>query len=146
MMNSVPLGARLVLSIATLAYGAGPFVTDMNKTHLLHPAWPGHARFHLMWSSLSQLAVSAIALWLVWGDGSGSPERCKLAAGIGLCMTSGFWGAFGLKKTFHVTLHDPQGIPPLWGRLDGNLIAVFVIDGLLLWGWWLLPAEGLASR
>ena len=146
MISSVPLEARLVLTLATLAYGVGPFATDMNRTHLLHPAWPGHARFHLMWAALSQLAISAVALWLIWGGGSNPIERCKLATVMGLCMISGFWGALVLKKWFRGTLHDPKGIPPLGGKVDGNLIAVFVIVSLLLCGWWLLPANGLGSR
>ena len=144
MIPGVPLEARLVITLATLAYGVGPFLMDMNRTHLFHPAWPGHARFHLMWSALSQLAVSAVALWLIWGGETSSPERCKLAVVIGLCMNSGFYGALVLRKWFKGTLHDPKGIPPLGGKVDGNLIAVFVIVALLCWGWWLLPATGLA--
>lgn len=130
--------AQWALTLATLAYGVGPFVTDMNRTHLLHPAWTGHARFHLMWSALSQLGVSMFALWLIWGKG-GTSARCEMAAVIGFCMTSGFWGALILKKWFGGTLHDPHGIPPLAGKVDGNLIALIAIVGLLLWGWWLLP-------
>jgi hypothetical protein len=111
----------------------------MNRTHLFHPAWTGHARFHLVWSALSQLAISLIALRLIWDQGAAAALRCEYAAIIGFCMTSGFWGAWALRKWFKGTLHDPQGIPPIGGKLDGNLIAVFLIDGLLLWGWLLLP-------
>lgn len=131
--------ARLLITLGTLAYGVGPLVTDINKTHLFHPAWPGHARFHLVWSILSQLSVSLVALWLVWADGGNSVERCKLAALIGFCMTAGFWGALAVKNQFKGTLHDPKGIPPLFGRIDGNLIAILFIECLLGWGWRLLP-------
>ena len=140
MIHDVTLGAKLTLTAATLAYGFGPFITDMNKTHLTHPAWTGHARFHLLWASLSQLAISAIALWLIWREDVRSAGNCALAAVIGLCMTSGFFGALIFKRVFNGTLHDPKGIPPLWGKVDGNLIAVTIIDGLLIWGWALLPA------
>jgi hypothetical protein len=139
MIHDVTIGAKLTLTAATLAYGFGPFITDMNKTHLTHPAWTGHARFHLLWASLSQLAVSAVALWLVWGEDRPSARNCALAVMIGLCMTSGFFGALLFRKGFNGTLHDPKGIPPLWGRVDGNLLAVAAIDGLLIWSWALLP-------
>jgi hypothetical protein len=142
MIQEVTLGAKLTLTAATLAYGLGPFITDMNQTHLTHPAWTGHARFHLLWASLSQLAVSTLALWLVWGPARSPARNCTLAAVIGLCMTSGFFGALLFKKSFNGTLHDPKGIPPLWGKVDGNLLAVLAIDALLIGGWVWLPPVG----
>ncbi|HEY9249888.1 MAG TPA: hypothetical protein VIO38_12180, partial [Rariglobus sp.] len=65
--------------------------------------------------------------------------RCRLAGVIGLCMTGGFWVAWVLRKTYGGALHDPQGIPPLPGGIDGNLLAVIAIDGLLLAGLLLIP-------
>jgi len=131
MSDLISPGARWLITLATLAYGIGPFLIDMNRTHLVHPAWPGHARFHLFWSAVSQLAVAGLALWLVWGRGADPVWRCRLAAGIGLAMNFGFWIALLLRRTFRGTLHDPQGVPPLWGKVDGNLIAVIAITVLL---------------
>ncbi|MDB6115081.1 MAG: hypothetical protein JWQ83_1794 [Lacunisphaera sp.] len=131
MIETAPTAARWLITVATLAYGVGPFITDMNRTHLSHPGWIGHARFHLMWSAISQLAIAGVALWLVWTPGPDAAARCRLAAILGLGMTSGFWGALFFRKNFHGTLHDPQGIPPLWGKVDGNLVAVAAITGLL---------------
>jgi hypothetical protein len=132
----MPPDVRWLITAATLAYGVGPFIIDMNRTHLLHPAWPGHARYHLFWASVSQLAVAGIALWLTWGHFD-DPRWCaRLAIGIGLAMNSGFWAALVFRKFFGGTLHDPQGIPPLGGKVDGNLIAVTAITGLLLAALW----------
>jgi hypothetical protein len=136
------LQARLILTFATLAYGAGPWVTDMNRTHLFHPAWTGHARFHLVWAALSQSAISMVALRLLWDHGPYAVERCKYAVVIGACMTAGFWGALIIKRWYRGTLHDPEGIPPIAGKVDGNIIAVLLIDGLLAWGGLLLPLHG----
>lgn len=136
MPDPITSATRWLITLATLAYGVGPFIIDMNRTHLRHPAWPGHARFHLLWSALSQLAVAGIALWLVWGESADDVWRCRLAIGIGLALNSGFWVALLFRKTFHGTLHDPQGIPPLGGKVDGNLLAVLVITGLLLAALW----------
>ena len=111
----------------------------MNRTHLFHPAWTGHARFHLVWAALSQLAIAALAVRLIWDHGPSALARCEYAAMIGVCMTSGFWGALAIKRWYHGTLHDPHGIPPIAGKVDGNILAVLLIDGLLLWGWLLLP-------
>ncbi|MFT3781883.1 MAG: hypothetical protein QM790_07695 [Nibricoccus sp.] len=134
MNEPVPLIARVLITLATLAYGYGPFIVDMNKTHLLHPAWPGHARYHLMWASVSQAAVAGIALWLVWAEAPNALWRCRLGGVIGLAMTSGFFGALLTKKLFRGTLHDPQGIHPIAGKIDGNLIAVIGIASLLAAG------------
>lgn len=132
MSDAIPSDVRWLITVATLAYSVGPFLIDMNRTHLLHPAWPGHARFHLFWATASQLAVAGIALWLTW-VGAGDPRwLCRLAIGIGLAMNSGFWVALVCRKFFGGTLHDPQGIPPLAGKVDGNLLAVTAITGLLL--------------
>lgn len=138
MTELCPLAPRLLITAATLAYGFGPFVTDMNKTHVVHPAWPGHARFHLVWAASSQLAVSFIALWLLWQPSTEPVARAHLAAIIGLCLNSGFFAALAFKKLYRGTLHDPKGIPPLAGKVDGNLLAVAAIVGLLLGGLTLL--------
>lgn len=134
MPEMVPNAARLWITAGTLAYGLGPFIMDMNKTHLFHPNWTGHARLHLLWASVSQLAIAGLALWLTWTEAPDPIWRCRLAAIIGLCMTSGFWASMALRKTFQGTLHDPGGIPPIAGKVDGNVIAVLLIDGLLIIG------------
>src|ERR1043165_6913004 len=100
-MNAVlSSDVRWLVTAATLAYGVGPFLIDMNRTHLLHPAWPGHARFHLLWAAVSQLAVAGIALWLTWGHFDEPRWPVRLAIGIGLAMNSGFWVALVVRKLF----------------------------------------------
>jgi hypothetical protein len=128
-----PSTARWLISAGTLAYGLGPFLIDMNRTHLLHPQWTGHARLHLLWAAVSQLAIAGFALRLMW-SGYNVDCGCRLAAIIGLCMTSGFWVAIFLRKSFKGTLHDEGGVPPIAGKVDGNMIAVALIDLLLIGG------------
>ncbi len=133
------LWPRVLVTLATLAYAVGPFIVDMNKTHLRHPAWPGHARFHLMWAALGQLGVGAVALWFAWHGGDIAPGAAgvRVAILLGACFNAGFWGALVLRRRFGGTLHDPQGIPP-WRGIDGNLIAVGLIAGLLVAAWLML--------
>lgn len=123
---------RLLITAATLAYGLGPFIIDMNRTHLRHPKWPGHARFHLLWASVSQLGIAGLSLWLTWSSSPDSIYRCRLATIIGLFMTSGFWVAVILRKAYGGTLHDPGGIPPMVRKIDGNVIAVTIIQALFI--------------
>ncbi|WP_221030591.1 hypothetical protein [Actomonas aquatica] len=129
---------RVLVTLATLAYAVGPLIVDMNRTHLLHPAWSGHARYHLMWSTLGQLGVGLVALWLTWStDGSGDAVgRLRLAIVLGGCFNVGFWGALVLRRRFGGTLSDPGGVPA-WRGIDGNLVACALIGGLLIAAWWL---------
>ena len=134
---------RCLITAATLAYGLGPFIIDMNRTHLLHPRWPGHARFHLLLASASQLGIAGLALWLMWSSPDEPLFHCRIASIIGLCMTSGFWPAVIFRKTYGGTLHDAGGIPPIAGKFDGNIIAVIAIQSLLIAG--ILLSENLLS-
>lgn len=136
--GSVSLAARLVLTAVTVAYGVGPFVTDMNRTHLFNPQWTGHARLHLMWWACSQLLVALIAVGLIWSAGPDAAGRCRLAWGLGIAMVGGFFVAVALARRFQGTLHDPGTARKLWG-VDGNLLACLAMLVLLLVGWWLLP-------
>lgn len=131
--GQIALLPRLLVTAATAAYALGPFVIDMNRTHLLHPAWPGHARLHLMWAAVGQLGVGLIAAALVWWPGPFATERCRLAAALGLCFMTGFFVAAATARWFRGTLHDPRGVPPFHG-IDGNLVACTAITGLLVAG------------
>lgn len=130
-MSASLTAARWLITVATLAYGVGPLVTDMNRTHLLHPDWSGHARFHLVWASVAQLILAGIMLALLWRTDADRVASSRLAAIVGLGQTAGFWCALALRRFYRGALHDPQGIPPLGGKLDGNLLAVGVITLLL---------------
>ena len=122
---------RVLVTLATLAYAVGPLVVDLNRTHLRHPAWPGHARLHLLWAAVGQLGVGLLMLWRVWW-GAGDPVGLgQEAAVVGLLFTGGFWVALALRRFYGGTLHDPQGIPP-WRGIDGNLVAVALISAMLV--------------
>jgi hypothetical protein len=126
--------ARWMITLATVAYGAGTFAVDFNRTHLLHPAWPGHARFHLAWASITQFFTSLIALWLVWSGGPDLRWRCQLALLIGLGYVVAFFIAWMGARFYRGTLSDPGGIPPIAG-IEGNVVACLLIGGMLVAAW-----------
>lgn len=43
------LVGRLLMTVATLMYSLVPVVVDFTETHVFHPDWTPHARFHMVW-------------------------------------------------------------------------------------------------
>ena len=140
---------RGLMSVATLMYGVVPLVVDLTETHVFHPDWPAHARFHMVWL-LAQLTLTAgLALVLIWrkpppGDAlalaSGAPEarlaRIRLAAGLGFISLGSFYTSAITAPLYGGALAEPGGVAPVWG-LDANLVSFSAALVLLLAGLWL---------
>ena len=153
---------RWLMTVATLMYGVVPLLVDLTETHVFHPDWPGHARFHMVWL-LAQLAGTAgLALGLMWyrplqgtffassfRSGAGAARsadttdtaeaglwRVRLAGVLGLIALGSFYTSAITAGLYGGALADAQGVPPLWG-LDANLVSFSVALVLLLVGLWL---------
>ena len=66
--------AAVLLTLTAVVYGVIPLIVDISPTHILHPAWTAHARFHVVWqiSSYSGFGLLALALTLfLWNAGRG---------------------------------------------------------------------------
>ena len=59
-----------------------------NRTHLFHPEWHPHAKFHSIQLMVIAVVVSLTGLWLLWRP-SPEPEVGALAA---LAIPLGVWG------------------------------------------------------
>ncbi len=124
--------ARLLLTILVACQGLGTPAIDLNRTHAGHPLWPGHARFHVVWQSLTQALLSAVTLALVWSPRHRGAWPFYLAVALAAVPCLGFVLAQSLEPHFGATLSDPGGIPPLAVRfggkvrkIDGNAAAVY---------------------
>lgn len=127
--------ARLMLSVLAAAQGLAAVAIDLNRTHATHPLWPGHARFHVVWQTLTQALTGTLAVMLIWWAGPGSGARFYLAAAITAPSMLAFAGAAVARRLYGGTFHDPGGIAPLrmhLGRrvLDVDMNAVAVGAGL----------------
>jgi hypothetical protein len=128
--------ARVLLSLLCGIQGLATLVIDLNRTHATNPLWPGHARLHLVWQSMTVALVSIVALCLLWSPsalGLSSDQRFFLAALLASVSCFGFLLAFLGRRLYAGTLSDPNGIPPLHvsvaGRtfaFDMNLVAIVV--------------------
>lgn len=85
-----PLNARFtvgknLIALSTPSSGVGAFVADWNKTHLLNPAWPPHARFRdAQTTSLAAgLATATLAgLWRPADTAAEARRSLGLTGGI----------------------------------------------------------------
>jgi hypothetical protein len=114
--------AGLLLATAAI-YGIVPPLVDLSATHALHPDWPPHARFHMVWLLATNSALAAIVSWLVLAGGNESRlVRLRLASLLGVAALGGFVIATLAQGAYGGALSDPTGgVPPILG-LDGNLL------------------------
>jgi len=116
--------ARLALTLATLFYGFVPVLVDVSSTHLLHPAWSPHARFHMIWLLSVGVSTACLALWLLWVRQDGI-----LAGVLGFLFTGGFFVAALTRNLYGGAFTEPGGVETLLLGLD---IGIFAFGGNLV--------------
>lgn len=82
--------ARLMLSVALVASALIATAVDWNHSHLFHPDWHPHARFHGTLFILLTDAMCALALWLLWRRGA----EQRLPFQVGLWVMLALWLPF----------------------------------------------------
>ena len=122
--------ARCLLAAFCLLQGLATVVIDLNRTHATNPAWPGHARFHLVWQTAAFAWLAVLEVPLVLVAGSLQEQRFYLAAILAGIPMLGFFSAFIARSIYKGTLSDPNGMPSLkinfqgaTHRIDLNLVA-----------------------
>jgi hypothetical protein len=131
--------ARILLTLATLGYGAVTIKADFNKTHATNPQWTPHARFHVVWQILSYSGIGLIALGLIWLSGPLPIERLYLAAALALVVYAAFFVAALARPIFGGTLYDNNGYLPFKAPIgrahwDVNVTAFTVLSLILIAG------------
>lgn len=134
-----PLLARAIVTALAAGQGVAPLFIDLNCTHATNPLWPGHARFHVVWQTLTQTLASAVIVALLWWGGPYAGPRFGLAALLTAVPLAGFLVAFSGRRLYAGTLRDPNGYKPVrisaGGRtveVDMNLVLVVVASALLV--------------
>ena len=124
------LVARLALSLLCALQAIATVAIDFNRTHATNPKWPGHARFHVVWQTLTVTLLAVVEVVLIWSGRTGGFYLASLLAAL---SPIAFLVAFVARRLFGGTLSDPNGIPPakvnLLGTVrsfDMNLVAVGV--------------------
>jgi Family of unknown function (DUF6640) len=79
--------AKIILTIVLGAGVISSFILDWAPNHLLHPAWPPHARFHGALLLFFLGGVSTMGVWLLWRKSQEPQLSIKVGSFISCC----FW-------------------------------------------------------
>jgi hypothetical protein len=74
------LVAQISLFFLCTIQGLATLAIDFNRTHATNPAWTGHARFHVVWQTVSVALLSVLEIVLVWMRGPGQRDNFLLGA------------------------------------------------------------------
>ena len=111
-MTHFPAVARAALTAVCAVQGIAQVAIDLNRTHATHPLWPGHARFHVVWQSLTVLLLSGASIVLIWTAYMPPRTGLILAALLAAISPVAFLLAALLRKSFGGTFSDPKALGP----------------------------------
>jgi len=113
--------ARILLSMLCGAQGIGTVAIDLNRTHATNPLWIKHARFHVVWQTMSVFILACVEVALILWPGSDLEKRFYLALVLAAVPMLGFMCAFIFRRVYDGALSDPNGIPPIHVELAGKV-------------------------
>ena len=114
--------AAVLLTLTAIVYGVIPLIVDIGPTHILHPAWTSHARFHVVWQLALTTMLGLLSVLLIWWPGPSRPLRLKLGALLGCLVFAGFFVAALTRTLYGGSFSEPGGVPPV-GGIDANVLA-----------------------
>ncbi len=114
--------ASVLLTLTAIVYGVIPLMVDLSPTHVLHPAWSPHARFHVVWQISMGFMLGFLAVLLIWWPGTQRRLRLKLGSLLGCIALGGFVIAALTRSLYGGEFSEPGGVPPV-GGIDANVLA-----------------------
>ena len=127
------LVGRLLMTVATLMYSLVPVVVDFTETHVFHPDWPPHARFHMVWLLGLLCGVAVVSLYFIWRFDADRAFGRRMATGLGLLALMSFYASAATARLYGGALADTGGVAPIFG-IDANVLSFTLCAVLLLSG------------
>lgn len=122
--------SQLVLSGAALGTIAGTARADLNRSHVLNPNWPPHARFHgaAGWGTVA--GSQLLALWLLWRPRRRAADDELALATAALLPAVAWLPFFGALATPGTAVeHEPGHLARIAG-VPVNLVAAAAIPAI----------------
>ena len=134
-MTTLHLTGKILISLATAIYGFIPLFVDLGKTHATNPLWTSHARFHVVWQVIIMFFLAIMGLYFLWFSDATQSYSINLPFLFGLIVLGGFLLNVLVRHLYKGTLSDPNGVPPIFGKVDANLFGFTLGLVLLLLGY-----------
>ena len=134
-MTTLHLTGKILISLATVIYGFIPLFVDLGKTHATNPLWTSHARFHVVWQVIIMFFLAITGLYFLWFSDATESYSINLPFLFGLIVLGGFLLNVLVRQLYKGTLSDPNGVPPIFGKVDANLFGFTLGLVLLLLGY-----------
>lgn len=116
-----------MVTISALVSGIIIPILELNETHLFNPDWPAHARLHEAWQLMTNSALSALAVFLIW-----SGRAPRLAILLSLIISLPFLLAFAAGPTYGGSMLHSDGTQLAVGGLNLAVLIALVFSALLL--------------
>ncbi len=128
--------AVVLVTVSALVSGIIIPILELNESHLFNSNWPDHARLHEAWQLMTNSALSALAVFLIWSD-----RAPRLAILLSLIISVPFLLAFATASTYGGSMLHTDGTQlAVWGVNLGVFVAL-VLSSLLLLSLVLLRPE-----
>lgn len=118
---------KVLVTIGVLVFGAIIPILEISPTHVFNPDWTPHVRFHEVWQLMTNSALAALSLWLVWRR-----NEIMLASVIGLCVMGGILASHALSGFYGGSLTYPGGLDQT--VLGLHITVVIPLVSVLLFG------------
>lgn len=123
--------AAILLSISAIQFGFVPPIVDLTVSHVFHPDWPPHARFHMVWLLAIGSTLATYVLISLWVQPN--EQKSRHASIIGCIVLAGFFASAFAQTSYGGSLSDLDEPIQILG-IDGNVVAFSIAAVLQIIG------------